>query len=93
MNKNLKALLKGYVLFDVNGKRFKRYEDARAERVATTERGEAVAFKGFNVFQMRWFYFFVSVYPRPACEVLANPNFKMATMTKATVNGVTTYES
>lgn len=70
LSKNAQALLEGYILFDVNGQRFTSYEAARARRVEITESQQAVAFKGLNVFRMRWEYFYISVYPRPACEVL-----------------------
>lgn len=70
MSKNLQALLEGYVLFDVNGERFATYEAARARRMQLTELGLPVAFKGLNIPRQRWEYFFISVYPIPAAEVL-----------------------
>ena len=57
MNKTLEALLRGYVLFDVNGKRFFRYNSALAQRKATT--GD-VEFKGLHVFK-GWTTFFLRI--------------------------------
>ena len=54
MNKTLEALLRGYLFFDVNGKKFLTYNAAKAERVATT--GD-VEFKGWHIFKgWRCFY-------------------------------------
>lgn len=58
MNKTLEALLRGYVLFDVNGKKFIRYNAALAERKST--HGD-VEFSGFNIYLMRWLCFFKRV--------------------------------
>jgi len=55
MNKSIEALLRGYVLFDVNGQRFFRYNTARNARLAID--GD-VEFIGFNVFLMGWRCFF-----------------------------------
>lgn len=55
MNKTLEALLRGYVLFDVNGQRFYRYNTALAQRKATT--GD-VEFKGWHLFK-GWRFFFI----------------------------------
>ena len=54
MNKSLEAILRGYVLFDVNGKRFWLYNTALAERKATA--GD-VEFNGLHVFK-GWLCFF-----------------------------------
>jgi hypothetical protein len=54
MNKSLEAALRGYILFDVNGKRFWRYNTALAQRKATT--GD-VAFNGLHIFK-GWVCFF-----------------------------------
>lgn len=54
MNKTLEALLRGYLFFDVNGKKFFTYNAARAERVATV--GD-VEFIGWHIFKgWRCFY-------------------------------------
>jgi hypothetical protein len=56
MNKTLEALLRGYVRFDVNGKRFWRYKTALAERKATIDdvcfAGRHI-FKGWRIFYLR----------------------------------------
>ena len=57
MNKSLEAALRGYILFDVNGKRFWRYNTALAQRKATT--GD-VAFNGLHIFK-GWVCFFLRV--------------------------------
>ena len=58
ISKNTEALLRGYVLFKVNGKRFSNYEDARAERVRITEANQPVEFSGWHVIKgWRWFYY------------------------------------
>jgi len=69
MNKNLQALLLGYILFDVNGKKFLTYEKARTHRLSI--KGN-VCFKGFSLF--RPFKFWRSFYIRavhPKLEVKA----------------------
>lgn len=54
MNKTLEALLRGYVRFDVNGKRFWLYNTALAERKSIDGN---VRFSGFNIFKgWRIFY-------------------------------------
>jgi len=58
MNKTIKALLMGYVLFDVNGQRFLRYNSALLKR---KEIDGNVDFIGFNVFLMGWRCFFKRV--------------------------------
>ena len=55
MNKTIRALLMGYVLFDVNGQRFLRYNSALSARKAIHGN---VEFIGFNVFLMGWRCFF-----------------------------------
>jgi hypothetical protein len=55
MNKTLEAWLRGYVLFDVNGKRFLRYNSALAQRKATEG---PVEFTGLHIFK-GWRTFFV----------------------------------
>ena len=54
MNKTIEALLRGYVLFDVNGKRFLRYNTALAERKAIPGN---VEFNGLHIFK-GWRCFF-----------------------------------
>lgn len=46
MNKTLEAMLRGYLLFDVNGKRYLTYNAAKAARVATIG---SVKFIGWHV--------------------------------------------
>ena len=54
MNKTLEALLRGYVLFDVNGQRFWRYNTALKQRKITL--GD-VEFKGLHILKgWRMFY-------------------------------------
>ena len=56
MNKTLQALLHGYVLFDVNGRKFFRYNTALAVRKATTGSVEFLGlhiFKGWRCFYLR----------------------------------------
>ncbi len=57
MNKSLEAFLRGYILFDVNGKRFWKYNDALRERKATA--GD-VQFVGLHIFK-GWICFFLRV--------------------------------
>jgi hypothetical protein len=57
MNKTIEALLRGYLLFDVNGKRFLRYNSALAERKSIE--GD-VYFEGFHVLK-GWTGFFYRV--------------------------------
>jgi hypothetical protein len=57
MNKTLEAFLRGYLFFDVNGKKFFTYNAAREERVRTV--GD-VEFKGWHIFK-GWRCFFLSV--------------------------------
>ena len=67
MNKTLEALLRGYVVFKVNGNRFWTYNAARAERVRLCDetRGEVV-FYGWSVWR-RWQCF----YYRPFAQGVA----------------------
>jgi hypothetical protein len=59
MNKTLEALIRGYVRFDVNGKRFWRYNTALKERKSTEGN---VDFAGFHIFKgWRMFFFRRSV--------------------------------
>ena len=55
MNKTLEAWLRGYILFDVNGTRFLRYNSALARRKATEGN---VEFNGLHIFK-GWQCFFV----------------------------------
>ena len=55
MNKTLEAWLRGYILFDVNGTRFLRYNSALAQRKATEGN---VEFNGLHIFK-GWQCFFV----------------------------------
>ena len=57
MSKNLEAILRGYLYFDVNGIRYDNYDDAKAARVAVPE-NESVIFKGFHIFK-GWQGFYV----------------------------------
>ncbi len=57
MNKTIEALLRGYVLFDVNGQRFYRYNTALEQRKAT--QGD-VEFKGWHIFK-GWRTFFLRI--------------------------------
>jgi hypothetical protein len=50
MKKNLKALLLGYVLFDVNGEKFFVYENARKKRITLCGGTGNVQFKGWSLF-------------------------------------------
>ena len=52
--KTLEAIIRGYILFDVNGKRFLRYNTALSCRKNTTG---AVYFKGYHIFK-GWIGFF-----------------------------------
>ena len=57
MNKSIEALLRGYVLFDVNGKRFFLYNSALTERKATLGDVEFAGlhiFKGWQTFYIRF---------------------------------------
>lgn len=55
MNKTLKALLKGYVLFDVNGEKFFLYNTALTKRKAIEG---SVIFTGFTIFS-GWYCFYL----------------------------------
>lgn len=57
MNKTLEALLRGYILFRVNGRTFFRYNTAKAARVAIN--GD-VHFKGLHIIK-GWRTFFLRV--------------------------------
>jgi len=68
ISKNIEALLRGYVVFNVNGKRFWNYEDARAERVRITDANQPVEFSGWHVIKgWRWFYY--TAYIGPSFDV------------------------
>jgi hypothetical protein len=71
ISKNIEALLRGYVLFKVNGKRFSNYEDARAERVRITDASQPVEFKGLHIFK-GWQWFYYTVFLRKAYEASVN---------------------
>tara|TARA_R110000803_G_scaffold163913_1_gene227648 strand:+ start:25931 stop:26185 length:255 start_codon:yes stop_codon:yes gene_type:complete len=62
MNKTLEAGLRGYILFDVNGARFLRYNSALAQRKATEGN---VEFNGLHIFK-GWQCFFVR-FNTPMC--------------------------
>ena len=63
MNKTLEALLRGYVLFDVNGQRFYRYNTALTQRKSII--GD-VEFKGWHLFKgWRVFYLRVTTKAKP----------------------------
>ena len=49
MVKTLEALFRGYIMFDVNGKRFVRYTSAREYRLSI-KRGNLI-FKGFHIWK------------------------------------------
>lgn len=70
--KSLEALIRGYVLFDVNGRRFASYGDARAYRkflTGTFVLGDTIIFKGFHIFKgWRTFY-----YQGPVRHVTVSP--------------------
>jgi hypothetical protein len=53
MSKSFEALARGYVLFDVNGKRFWSYNSARMHRVFLTDVADLpdVIFTGLHVFK------------------------------------------
>lgn len=55
MNKSLEALLRGYVLFDVNGELFATYNKAKAKRESIQGH---VVFKGLHAIK-GWRGFFV----------------------------------
>lgn len=55
MNKTIEALLRGYVLFDVNGERFYRYNSAVAYRKGIVGN---VSFNGWHIFK-GWRCFFL----------------------------------
>lgn len=57
MSKNLEAIIRGYLYFDVNGIRYDNYDDAKAARVAVPE-NKSVIFKGFHIFK-GWQGFYV----------------------------------
>ncbi len=51
MNKSVEALLRGYILFDVNGKKFVNYNNARTHRVYLTDTEDLpyVEFVGYHI--------------------------------------------
>jgi hypothetical protein len=51
MNKTIEAILRGYILFTVNGKRFYRYNSALAERKSLSE-APYLNFSGLNIFYL-----------------------------------------
>lgn len=56
MSKTIEAFLRGYLLFEVNGKKFLTYNAAKAECVATTGYVEFIGWhivKGWICFYMR----------------------------------------
>ena len=57
MNKTIEAALRGYILFDVNGTRFLRYNTALAQRKATDG---GVEFNGLHIFK-GWRCFFYRI--------------------------------
>lgn len=57
MNKTIEALLRGYVLFNVNDKRFLRYNSALAERKSIPGN---VEFTGLHIFK-GWRAFFIRI--------------------------------
>ena len=74
LSKTTLARLRGYVFFVINGKRFWRYDDARAERVRITDANEPVEFAGWNILLgWRWFYLTIKL-GKPACVMTGNPN-------------------
>lgn len=70
--KSLEALIRGYILFDVNGLRFISYGDARDYRKFLSSRrklGDSISFKGFHIFKgWRSFY-----YAGPVRHVMVDP--------------------
>jgi hypothetical protein len=73
MNKNIEAIARGYVYFDVNGKRFYKYNDALAERKSI--QGD-VEFNGFHVFK-GWRCFYFRQGPRSPISWTVNPFAKV----------------
>ena len=59
-NKNLQALLLGYVLFKMDGFYFFRYSTARKLRVKYSELGLPIVFEGWNIFLRGWLGFYYS---------------------------------
>jgi hypothetical protein len=51
MFKNIEALFRGYYKFDVNGKIFYLYSNAKKYRVQETESGKRVYFNGKHIFK------------------------------------------
>jgi hypothetical protein len=68
INKSLEALLRGYILFDVNGKRFHDYNSALAERKSIDGN---VKFDGFHIIK-GWQYFYVRYSLRNPIEITIN---------------------
>lgn len=52
-NKSLRALLRGYIRFDVNGNRFWLYNSALAHRNSLRSIGIGSTFIGFNIIKGR----------------------------------------
>jgi hypothetical protein len=61
INKSLEALLRGYILFDVNHKKFWLYNAALDKRKQLSKNGDAILFKGFNILKMKWLNFFICI--------------------------------
>lgn len=74
LSKTTLSRLRGYVFFVVNGKRFWRYDDARAERVRITDAGQPVEFAGWNIL-LGWRLFYLAIkLGNPACAMTGNTN-------------------
>jgi hypothetical protein len=69
-NKNIEALLRGYLFFNVNGKRFFKYNSAVKSR-KSTPKNKSVIFKGWNIF-----YFFLNNPWRSFYERVIFPKIK-----------------
>lgn len=57
MNKSLEAFLRGYIVFDVNGRKFWLYNSAKRARLAVPE-DKYVNFSGLSIFRFRWLGFY-----------------------------------
>ena len=60
MNKTIEALLRGYILFTVNGKLFFTYNGALSVQKTTTMEGMPVLFTGLHILK-GWRCFFMSI--------------------------------
>ena len=66
MNTTFEALLRGYILFRVNGKYFGRYNSALAKRKNITGN---ISFEGFNIFYFMCFmHAWRGFYYRVVCD-------------------------